>query len=171
MRRDLLKAAKVLALPTLALALVAMSLPGRIDLATRVYALLVAAAALWLGLSALRRAYPRETPLRPRAGRRGNERPLPPPTLVRLEQACALGLTRSFDLHLRIRPRLREIAATLLATRRGVSLDGNPDAARRLLGNEAWELVRADRPVPENRLGPGIPAATLRRVVQRLESL
>ena len=98
-------------------------------------------------------------------------RPRPPPTLLRLEQACALGVARSFDLHYRVRPRLREIAAPLLATRRGVTLDGDRDAARNILGEETWELVRADRPLPEDRLASGIPVATLREVVESLERL
>ena len=171
MRRDLLLAGRVLAAPTVAFVLVAAFLPGKLELAGRIYALVLAAIALGMTLAALRRAYPPIAPLR-RTGRR-DERPRPaaPPTLVRLEHACALGVARSFDLHHRLRPRLREIAGPLLTLRRGISLDGSPDAARRALGDETWELVRPDRPPPLDRHARGIPVPRLRAVVESLERL
>lgn len=170
MRRDLGRAAKLLAAPTAALAVVAAFGPGRLGLALRVYALLLAAAALVLLLAALRRAYPPETPLRPGRAARPAGRRAPAP-LARLEQEAALGVAWSFDLHHRLRPRLRRLAAELLAARRGVSLDGSPERARGLLGGEAWELVRADRPPPADRRARGIAAEELARVVESLERL
>jgi hypothetical protein len=59
----------------------------------------------------------------------------------------------------------------LLSTRRGISLDSQPDAARAALGGEAYDLVRPDRPPPENRLARGLPVAELDRVVQSLEGV
>jgi hypothetical protein len=170
-KADLRLAARVLAFPTLALLFVAAAIPGKLGVAARVYSLLLAATVLGVALAALRRSYPPSTPLQLAATRRASARPLPPPTLLRLEQACALGVARSFDLHYRVRPRLREIAAPLLAIRRGVTLDGDRDAARNILGEETWGLVRADRPPPEDRLASGIPVATLREVVESLERL
>jgi hypothetical protein len=169
-RRDLWRAAKALAAPTAALGVVAAFAPGRLGLALRVYALLLAAAALTLGLAALRRAYPPETPLLPRSAARRAGRRVPGP-LTRLEQEVALGAAWSFDLHHRLRPRLRRLAAELLAARRGVSLDGAPEQARALLGRETWELVRADRPPPADRHARGIAAAELARAVESLERL
>jgi hypothetical protein len=167
---DLRNAARVLALPTLALAFVVAFVPGRVGLAVRVYALVLCGAALLLLLAALRRAYPRETPLvTPGAG---VEPPRAVPgMLVRLEQEAALGVASSFDLHYRLRPRLRALASELLAARRGVSLDDAPGRARALLGEEAWELVRVERPPPEDRLGRGLPIKDLRQVVESLERL
>jgi hypothetical protein len=167
-RRDLRLAVRVLLGPTLALALVAGFVPGRLPLAVRVYALVVCAVALGLGLLALRRAYPpapplRRTPARGTAGRR------PPATLARMEDELALGVAGAFDLHHRLVPRLRPIAAGLLASRRRVSLEREPEEARRILGEAAWELVRPDRLPPEDRLARGIPAAELARVVDSLE--
>ncbi|HET7743138.1 MAG TPA: hypothetical protein VFK76_00180 [Gaiellaceae bacterium] len=171
MRRNLKSACKLMALPTLALVVAAAWVPGKLDLVARAYALVLAAVVLAVALAALRRAYPPATPLESAASRRPGARSASPPTLLRLEQACALGVARSFDLHYRVRPRLRELAAPLLALRRGISLDRDSDAARRVLGETTWDLVRPDRPAPDDRLAAGIPATALRDVVASLERL
>ena len=62
-----------------------------------------------------------------------------------MEREVALGLSTDFDLHYRLRPTFRRIATELLAARRGIDLDANPDAAHRALGDDAWEIVRGDR--------------------------
>jgi hypothetical protein len=170
-RRNLKAAAKVLVLPTLALVVAAAWVPGKLDLVARVYALVLATVVLGVALAALRRAYPPTTPLVSASTRQPSTRRATPPTLVRLEQACALGVARSFDLHYRVRPRLREIAAPLLALRRGISLDRDPEAARTALGEKTWDLLRMDRAAPEDRLAPGIPVGDLRDVVTSLERL
>jgi hypothetical protein len=59
----------------------------------------------------------------------------------------------------------------LLTTRRRISLDAEPEAARAALGGEAYELVRPDRPPPQDRLARGLPADELGRVVRSLESV
>ena len=74
-------------------------------------------------------------------------------------------------LHFQVRPRLRVIADDRLAARHGLSLDRDPEASRRLLGEEAWELLRADRPQPPARSGAGIRAAELERIVSAVEGL
>lgn len=170
MRRDLRRAGRLLALPALALLFVVAFAPGRTTLALRVFALLLCGAALLLVLSGLRRAFPRETPLRRGALRPDRSRAIPG-MLGRLEQETALGVAGSFDLHYRLRPRLRTLTSDLLAARRGVSLDGAPERARGLVGETTWELVRSDRPPPEERLAPGLPVNDLRRVVESLERL
>jgi hypothetical protein len=90
--------------------------------------------------------------------------------LEELEHAVDFSLGTAFDVHYRLRPHLRRIAVHRLGTR-GVSLDGQPPRARALLGAEAWELVRPDRPEPEDRNGRGLTLALLRRVVERLDAL
>jgi hypothetical protein len=168
---DLRRAARVLALATIALVFVAGLVPGRLELAARIYALVLAATVLGIMLAALRRAYPPATP--PRQASRGGsgDRQIHPPTLVRLERACMLGIARSFDLHHRVRPLLREIAVPLLSVRRGISLDDSPHAAQRALGEKTWELVRPDRPPPRDRHASGISGTSLRSVVESLERL
>lgn len=170
MTRDLVRAARLLVLPTIAFVSVVAFLPGRAGLAGRVYALVLCGVALALALAALGRTYPAASPLRPRAGHvRGRHRA--PLSLTRLEHDAAIGIAGAFDLHHRLRPRLRELALELLATRRRVSLDGSGEEARRILGDETWDLVREDRPPPEDRLARGLPPATLGHVVESLENV
>lgn len=169
MRGDLFGAARALALPTLALIGIALVAPGRLELGVRIYALLVAATAIVLVLLALRRAYPAESAL-PTASSAVATR-TPPPDLERIEHEVALAVAGSFDLHYRLVPRLRSLAAGLLAARRAVSLEKDPEAARAIVGAEAWALVRPDRAAPEERLGKGIPAGELACVVDSLEAV
>jgi hypothetical protein len=93
-----------------------------------------------------------------------------PRQLEELEHAAGFALGTAFDVHYRLRPHLAAIAADRLA-RRGVSLDRSPEAARRLLGPDAWELVQPDRPAPQDRNSPGIPLARLRAAVSALDAL
>jgi hypothetical protein len=166
---DVRRAARLLVLPTAALGLVLAFSPGRVELALRIYALLLAGATLVVALAALRRAYPRP-PRRRSARRPGGERARPR-TLARIEDELALGAASSFDLHHRVRPRLRGIADDLLRARRGVSLEQEAERARAALGDTAWELVRPERPPPEDRQARGIPISELRTVVEALERL
>jgi hypothetical protein len=170
-RRDLARGGRLLALPTLALLAVLVFVPGRTELAIRVYAFVLCGVALGLMVVALRRAYPRATPIRPSTARRARAPREAPAMLARLEQEVALGVAGSFDLHHHLRPRLRTIAAEVLTARRRVSLDGDQPEARVLLGEEAWELVRKDRPPPADRLARGAAPEVLDRVVASLERL
>ena len=95
----------------------------------------------------------------------------PPPTLGRIEHEVALGVGGSFDLHYRLVPRLRTVAAGLLESRRKVSLEADADTARAILGEDTWEVVRPGRPAPEDRLGRGIELRDLERVVGTLEAI
>jgi hypothetical protein len=89
-------------------------------------------------------------------------------TLVHdVEQAVA----SAFHLHMRLRLILREIAVHRLWRRFGVDLDSEHERARELIGAEAWELVRPQRPPPSDGLAPGPPASELRVVVEQLERL
>jgi hypothetical protein len=152
---------------TLALLFVVAFVPGQLTLAARIYALVVCGTALLAALGALRRAYPSVAPRSRKA--RGRPRRRGPSSLARLEDETALGVAGSFDLHHRLRPRLREIAAGVLEARRRVSLDRDPEVAQELLGAETWSLLRPNRPPPEDRLARGLPVAELRRVVDSLE--
>ncbi len=170
MRRDVWAATRALALPTLALLVTIAIVPGRLPLVVRIYALVLCAVAFLVALLALRRAYPPARPLRRSRGP-GSQRRKPPPTLARMEDELALGVAGSFDLHYRLRPRIRSIAAGLLATRRRLDLDADPEAARRILGEETWELVRSDRPPPDDRQARGITPEALARVIDSLEAV
>lgn len=171
MRHELVRGGRFLVLLTLALLVVVLFVPGRVELALRVYALVVCGLMLLLAIAALRTMYPPAAPLRPRRERAAPPRGGRPPTLDRIEQVTALAVAGSFDLHYRLRPRLRALALSLLAARRGISLDDDPEAAREILGDVTWELVRRDRPPPEDRLGRGLPRSELAEVVHSLERL
>ncbi len=170
MRRDLLGAVRILVLPTFAVGAVVLFAPGRAGLAVRFYALVLAATAVTLILLALRRAFPPERPLRD-TRRTATARRRPPASLDRIELEAALGVAGSFDLHFHFVPRLRSIAAGLLASRRRISLETEPDAAHAVLGDAAWELVRPDRAAPEDRLSRGISPRELEQVVAALEAV
>lgn len=171
MRRNLARAGRFLVLPTAALVSIVAYIPGRAELATRIYALLLCGLALLLAIAELRRAYPPERPLRPMQPPRTGDEIEPPATLAQIEQETALAVAGPFDLHQRLRPRLRALAGSLLAAKRGISLDGDPDSAHQILGDETWELVREDRPPPPDRVGGRVSPATLARFVDSLERL
>ena len=171
MRRALLTA-RLPVFITLVLAIVLFVDPGRAELAVHVYVLVLAAIGIGHLLAALRRSLPRRGPSPFDNALRTRARPTHRlPELERLEREVALGLATAFDLHYRLRPRLRRIATELLAARRGIDLDGNPDAARRALGEDAWQIVRGDLEPPPERFAPGLDIASLRLAVASLEGL
>jgi hypothetical protein len=90
--------------------------------------------------------------------------------LARLDRIVSIATTNAGDLHLRLRPILREIAADGLR-HRGVELDADPEAAQALLARETWELVRPDRPRPADAFAPGLPPGQLDAVLDDLEAL
>lgn len=157
---------------SMALIFVVVALPGRSDEAFRVYILLLAAFGLTHLLLALHASLPPTGPspvdlaLQPR-----RERPAEVEEIERIRREVVIGQGTALDLHFRLRPTLRRIASELLQSRRGIQLDGDSAAARQVLGEETWELVRGDRSPPEERFGPGIDRAALHRVVASLEAI
>jgi len=172
MKRAALRVLEALVLPTLALLIVAALVPGRLALATHVWLLLVCGIALAAVLRGLLRAYPLapRSPLEQALEQSGQtEERLP--SLARLEREVTLGASSSYDLHYRLRPTLRETAIGLLAVRRGIALDAEPQRARAALGEATWQLVRRDREPPEDRLARGLTENDLRGLVESLEAL
>jgi hypothetical protein len=75
------------------------------------------------------------------------------------------------QVHAYLRPRLVEIASYRLAAR-GQALERMPDAVgRELLGDRLWEVVRPERPFPEDRQGPGVRPQELAEMLEVLERL
>jgi hypothetical protein len=87
-----------------------------------------------------------------------------------LDRVVSAATSHAGDLHLRLRPILREIAADGLR-RRGVELDAQPQAARALLAPDTWELVRPDRARPDDAFARGLAPARLDAVLDDLEAL
>jgi hypothetical protein len=170
--RAAIRVAQLPALLTVVLVVLLIVLPGRAELVVHVYALAIAAIALVHLIRAVRSAHPVATTspfdaaLRKR--RRRSERL---PELARVEREVSLGMATAFDLHYRLRPPLRRLAGELLAARREIDLDGSPEAARKALGDQTWEIVRADREPPRDRYDAGLELATLDAVVTSLEGL
>jgi hypothetical protein len=163
---------QALGLPTLVFAIAAALTPGRIELITHIY-LVVVAGALLAGLAvslarSLRTVGASSFEL-------GLRQPLRTPERVKqleqLEREVTLGRQNAWDLHSRLRPTLRETAAGLLAARHGVDLERQPERAAALLGVEVWEFVAPGRAAPEHRHAPGVDAALLDRVIAGLERL
>ena len=76
---------------------------------------------------------------------------------------------RHFDTAMR--PLLYRLFAARAADRHRVDVASDPAAARRLLGPWMWELLDPGRPITTDSDAPGIDAATLARIVDRLEEL
>ena len=92
-------------------------------------------------------------------------------SLEELEHAVDFATTTAFDVHYRLRPHLVRIARHRLAAGHGVLLEADPEAARALLGENLWELVRADREPPADRNARGIALGRVAAAVERLEAL
>jgi hypothetical protein len=105
--------------------------------------------------------------------------PAPPPAgstdelgkdVDRVERVLAMASTHAGEAHWRLRPMVREIAAAGLR-RHGIDLDDDADRARALLAPVTWELVRPERPRPEDPFAPGLGRAATQAIVDDLESL
>jgi hypothetical protein len=171
MIRVALRAAEILVLPSAVLIAVLVLAPGRAELAVHVYVLVLLAAALASVVGSIASQAHTGGSQFDAALERPDDESGRLAELVRLEREVALAQATEFDLHHRLRPVLREIALGLLAVRRGVDLDRQPARARALLGEETFELVRADREPPWDRQAPGPAIDELRRVVASLEAL
>jgi hypothetical protein len=93
--------------------------------------------------------------------------PTRPPDLLRTERELSLGIATAGHLHTRLLPLLREATSVRL----GFDLHLAPARARAALGDEVWELLRPDRPAPEDRHGPGAPMRKVEHCIDTLERL
>jgi len=110
---------------------------------------------------------------RPTPGRRGGvSPPARPPQLVALERlVITSGANGAVHAHAYLRPVLIEIVSSRLAAH-GYALNRMPDGAgRAVLGERLWELVRPDRPFPEDRHGPGVSSDELDAMLDVVERL
>jgi hypothetical protein len=85
--------------------------------------------------------------------------------------ALANGRPNAFDLHHRLRPLAREIAAARLARSHGVDLERRPERARELVGPRTWELIRPEREPPVDRLTREWSIQELGELVSELERM
>jgi hypothetical protein len=96
--------------------------------------------------------------------------PAPLEQLRRVGETLAAAQASEVRLFRDLRPLFRSIAAMRLAWR-GVDLDRHREKARAILGDELWELVRAEGPRGSNLFAGGISAAGLQGLIERLERI
>ena len=164
MRRHALDVAILFVLATGVCAYVAFGVPAERSLAIRVYLLFLGALLMLVVVSAVNSAAPRSR--RSDLATALGEQPAPAgpvPQLAKVEREVTLSIGNAYDLHTRLLPHLREIAAARLE-RRGQR--PGPDTLGRW-----WELLRPDRPEPKERFAAGIREDELRELVADLERI
>lgn len=164
MKRRALDLGALVALGTLVAAALAFAQPGIRDVVLHVYVLAVGTLVLLGLLAAVGDVAPRSrrsafdaalAGAMPRAGGLAE--------LERIEREVTLASASAYDLHRTLLPTLRDIAEMRLE-RTGRRL--GPETAGRW-----WELLRPDRPAPEDRFAPGIAPRDLRALVDDLEKM
>jgi hypothetical protein len=163
-RRHLLDLIVLFVLSSLVCGYVALAQPGLRNVTLHVYVFVVGGL-LMLGLVA---AAGDSVPRRSRseldqALAERNRRTPRLPDVERTEREVTLATASAYDLHYRLLPHLREVAQCRLE-RAGKA--AGPDTLGRW-----WELLRPDRPEPEDRFAPGIKQAELRALVDDLERM
>jgi hypothetical protein len=94
-----------------------------------------------------------------------------PEELLRMDRELVLGSADADHAHRRLLPLLRSTASARIAARHGFELERRPEAARALLGEDVWELLRPDRPEPADRHADGVPRKEIVAAIERIEAL
>jgi hypothetical protein len=164
MRRHWLDVAILFILSSGVCVYVSLQLPNQRSIAVHVYMLFLGALLMLVVVSAVSAAAPRARRSDLAAALDARPEPTAPvPQLAKVEREVTLAIGNAYDLHARLLPHLREIAAARLE-RRG--LRPGPDTLGRW-----WELLRPDRPEPSERFASGIPEHDLRELVTDLEAI
>ncbi|HST26439.1 MAG TPA: hypothetical protein VLJ76_10635 [Gaiellaceae bacterium] len=170
-RRQRWVAAVIATAGTVGLIVALLLRPGDGSVAFEAYVLFLGAVGTAMLAQATSRRFsaPTESELAAALRRRAEQDPRVP-DLVRLEREVEMAAGNAYDTHYRLRPTLREIASGLLARSSAVDLDTSPDAEK-LLGPDAWSLVRPGVERPRNHHAPGAPLSVVERAVAALEDL
>lgn len=97
--------------------------------------------------------------------------PPDPPEIAGLravENDLRMSAASAFGVEFRLKPVLRDLARWRLARDHATDMDADPEAARRILGEHLWQLVRPTEAFPEMR-APGVPLADLQAPITWLE--
>lgn len=164
MRRHVLDITVLFLIATIACGYVALAQASERSLAIHIYVLIVGG----LAMLAIVATFGDTLPRRRRSGfdqvlAEATHKNPAPAQVERIEREVTLGVSNAYDLHRRLLPHLREIAQCRLER---AGRTPGPDT----LG-EWWELLRPDRPEPEDRFAPGISQADLRALVADLERM
>jgi hypothetical protein len=170
-RRALVRPAAATLLGAIALGVAIAVSPGDANLAVEAFVLLIGAIALGFLAKATGDAFDAASDsqlqralVRPR---RKEERVT---DLARLERELEMATESAYDVHYRLRPIFREIAASRLA-RRAVDLSTDSRHAEQLLGPDAWAFVRPDAVRPSDHYAPGAQLGEIERAIDALEKL
>jgi uncharacterized membrane protein len=164
LRRHLLDVTVLLVVATIGCGYVALAQPSLRNGAIHVYVLIVGGLAMLVIVSTFGNALPRRRRSAfDQALTKASHKDRAPAQVERMEREVTLGVSNAYDLHRRLLPHLREIAQCRLE--RAGRAPG-PDT----LG-DWWELLRPDRPEPEDRFAPGISQSELRALVDDLERM
>lgn len=169
--RRVWRAVEWISLPTVALVVTLVIAPDRAALAIHVWLLVMLGLAFVALLSIVNDAYPTGHSPFLASLAQASQAVQRPASLARTERELSMAGASSFDVHFRLRPVLVDLAMDLLASRRGIDLQREPERARAALGDPAWEVVRPDRPEPQERNDPGMQTPELDRVITSLEHL
>jgi hypothetical protein len=149
------------ALATIAFAIAAFAAPGDRSLELHVYVLVLGGMAMTGVVSAVGGAVPRGRSSELRRALDAKPAPAEPVRdLERMQRVVTLSVANAQDLHLRLLPILRDIAAARLER------TGRRPSEETL--GRWWELLRPDRPAPVDRFERGLPESELRALVADL---
>jgi hypothetical protein len=163
-RRHLLDLIVLFVLSSLVCGYVALAQPGLRNVTLHIYVFVVGGLLMLALVAAAGDSVPRRSRSElDQALAERHPREVRIPDVERTEREVTLATASAYDLHYRLLPHLREIAQCRLE--RSGKAPG-PDTLGRW-----WELLRADRPEPEDRFAPGIKQAELRALVDDLERM
>jgi hypothetical protein len=146
--------------------------PGDASVAAEAYVLFLGAIGMALLAQATSRTFapPVASRLAVALGRRPPRKEERLPELERIERELEMATQSAYDVHFRLRPILRELASTRLATR-GIQLDEPGSRAEQLLGLDAWQLVLPGVDRPANHYEPGIRLESVEDFLHALERI
>ncbi|MFZ1880665.1 MAG: hypothetical protein WAU41_10900 [Gaiellaceae bacterium] len=164
MRKHLLDLIILFVLASIVTTYVALAQPGVRNVALHAYVLIVGGLVMLGVVAAAGDAVPkRHRSEFDRALSDGVRRDRPVHEVERMTREVTLGAATAYDLHMRLLPQLRQIAQARLER------SGRPMSPETL--GRWWELLRPDRPEPDNRHAPGISTSELRALVSDLERM
>jgi hypothetical protein len=169
---SVIRGAVVVVLATIALIALLELSPGRRPLLLSIYLLVLGAVALRLLVRLVALAHPPGPPSELDAAlRRRPDHLALPAELESIARMLTLSSASGVYVTNRLRPEVRAIAREVLISRQGIDLDAEPVAARGVLGPTVWDLLRPDRPAPDDYKSPGLAPPVLAAIVAELEEV
>ena len=94
-----------------------------------------------------------------------------PADLLEIEGRVSLSRVSAFDHQSRLRPLFRELATARLAANRNIDVTTQPDEALAVVGTELWREMRPPFVEGDLRELPGPTEESIRRMVEKIESI